>query len=148
MNNQAFYQALMDRINQPDLFSAKNGIRVTRCWENYAEGELTVQPSSMNPRGIVHGGCLCTLMDTVAGIAVCTTGRSCVTLNSTMNYIRAAVNTKKVLCQTSKVKSGKTIAVFNSVLTDDRGEVIASGTYTFFLKEKMQEYLDYAQSVE
>ncbi len=148
MKNPAFYEALMARINQPQLFSAKNGIRVTRCWEDYAEGELTVQPSSMNPRGIVHGGCLCTLMDTVAGIAACTGGRSCVTLNSTMNYIRAAVNTTKVLCQTSKVKSGKTIAVYNSVLTDHQGQVIASGTYTFFLKEELQEYLDYAQSVE
>jgi acyl-CoA thioesterase len=68
-----------------------------------------------------------------------------------MNFIKAAANTEKVLCQTRKVKSGKTIAIYNSVLTDDRGEVIASGTYTFFLKEEMKEYqayLDGAQSME
>jgi acyl-CoA thioesterase len=151
MKENNFYTALMERINQPDLFSAQNGILVTKCWKDYAEGELTVQHSSLNPRGIVHGGCLCTLMDTVAGIAACTGGRSCVTLNCNMNFIKAAANTEKVLCQTRKVKSGRTIAIYNSVLTDDRGEVIASGTYTFFLKEEMKEYqayLDGAQSME
>jgi acyl-CoA thioesterase len=133
---------LMERINDPALFPAQNGIQVTRFWQDYAEGELTVRPSSMNPRGIVHGGCLSTLMDTVAGIAACTTGRSCVTLNSTMNYIKAAkAGTKKILCQTSKVKAGRTIAVYNSVLTDDDGEVIASGTYTFFLMEPLESLL-------
>lgn len=138
-----FYTKLLERNNAPGLFSSTNGIKLTRCWEDYAEGELTVQPSSMNPRGIVHGGALFALMDNVAGVAAASSGRACVTLNCTMNYIKAVKpGTKKILCQTSKVKSGRTIAVFNSVLTDDDGSVIASGTYTYFLMEEMQDYLD------
>lgn len=138
-----FYAKLLERNNAPGLFAATNGIRLTRCWEDYAEGELTVSATSMNPRGIVHGGCLFALMDNVAGVAAASSGRACVTLNSTMNYIKAVKpGTKKILCQTSKVKSGRTIAVFNSVLTDDEGSVIASGTYTYFLMEELQEYLD------
>ena len=146
MTTEEYYQSLIERINQPELFSGRSGIRITRCIEGYCEGELTVTPGSLNPRGTVHGGCLCTLMDSVAGIAACTTGRSCVTLNFTMNFIKAAWNTKKVYCQTRKVKSGRTISIFNSVLTDDRGDVIASGTYTFFMKEALVDGLDSMQT--
>ena len=66
-------------------FSATNGILVTECGLHYANGELAVSPSSMNPRGIVHGGCLSALMDTVAGIAACTDGRGRVTLNCSVS---------------------------------------------------------------
>lgn len=136
---QNFYERLKNRINRPGLFSASNGILVTECGLHYAAGELTVSPSSMNPRGIVHGGCLSALMDTVAGIAACTDGRGCVTLNCSASYLRAAQNTKKVYCKASAVKTGHTIAVYQAELFDDDGTLLANGTYTFFLKEQLKE---------
>jgi acyl-CoA thioesterase len=131
---QDFYKRLKHRINQPGLFSASNGIEVTECGLHYANGELTLSPSSLNPRGIVHGGCLSTLMDTVAGIAACTDGWGCVTLNCTVSYLRAVQNTKKVYCKANAVKTGRTIAVYQAELFDDNGTLVANGTYTFFLK--------------
>lgn len=134
-----FFQRLKRRINRPGLFSASNGIEVTECREHYAAGELTVSAQSMNPRGIVHGGCLSTLMDTVAGIAACTDGRGCVTLNCSVSYLRAAQDTKKVYCTAEPVKLGRTVAVYSAQLTDDQGKLLATGTYTFFLKEQLSE---------
>ena len=93
----------------------------------------------MNPRGIVHGGCLSALMDTVAGIAACTDGRGCVTLNCSVSYLRAAQNTKKVYCKATAVKTGRTVAVYQAELFDDDGTLLANGTYTFFLKEQLKE---------
>ena len=136
---QDFYERLKNRINRPGLFSATNGILVTECGLHYANGELTVSPSSMNPRCIVHGGCLSALMDTVAGIAACTDGRGCVTLNCSVSYLRAAQNTKKVYCKATAVKTGRTVAVYQAELFDDDGTLLANGTYTFFLKEQLKE---------
>ena len=136
---QDFYERLKNRINRPGLFSASNGIQVTECGLHYAVGELTVSPSSMNPRGIVHGGCLSSLMDTVAGIAACTDGRGCVTLSCSVSYLRAAQSTKKVYCKASAVKTGRTVAVYQAELLDDDGTLLANGTYTFFLKEQLKE---------
>ncbi len=140
-NEETFFNALLLRINQPELFSARNGIIVTEVRKDFASGELTVAPSSLNPRHIVHGGCLSTLMDTVAGIAACSTGRSCVTLNCTMNYIRAISTSKKAYCRAECVKTGRTICVVDCSVTDDDGKLITTGTYTYFLKEPLQEFL-------
>ncbi len=139
-NYEAFAQALLNRINEPGLFSAANGIQVTSVYPGGATGELTLSPGSMNPRHIVHGGCLSTLMDTVAGIAACSGGRSCVTLNSTMNYIRAVSGGNKVFCSAECIKSGKTVAVVECQVKDETGKLVTSGTYTFYLKESLAEF--------
>ncbi len=148
INFQEYADALLERINQPDLFTARNGILVTDVQEDSAAGELTVTPGSLNPRGIVHGGCLSTLMDTVAGIAACAGGRSCVTLNSTMNYIRAVSDSKKVYCKASSVKTGRTITVMQCNLTDDSGALVASGTYTYYMMEPMMDSMKVTETAQ
>lgn len=135
---EAYYQRLLRRVNQPGLFSSQNGIQVTEIRAHYAKGELTIGPGSMNPRGIVHGGCLSTLMDTVAGMAACTDGRGCVTLNCSVSYLRSAVE-GKVICEVEAVKLGRTIGVFEAVCRDEDGKELAKGTFTFFLKEVLAE---------
>lgn len=142
LNLEDFADALLERANQPDLFTARNGIQVTEIHEDYALGELTVSPESMNPRKIVHGGCLSTLMDAVAGFAACASGRSCVTLNCTMNYIRSVSTSKKVYCRATKTKAGKTISVYQCELTDDWGNLVATGTYTYYMKESLMDLLE------
>ena len=42
--------------------------------EGYCKGELEVTDQHMNPLGTVHGGCLYTLADTVAGFAAASCG--------------------------------------------------------------------------
>ena len=145
---QEYVEMLLERVNQPGLFTERNGILVTEIRKGEACGELTVTPESMNPRKIVHGGCLCTLMDTVAGVAACTGGRSCVTLNSTMNYIRAVSDSKKVFCMAKAAKEGRTISVVDCELRDERGDLVATGTYTYYLKEPLTDFLEHSRAAQ
>jgi acyl-CoA thioesterase len=138
---EILWRKLKDRVNQPGQFFTENGMLVTEVGDYWCKGELTVSDASLNPRGIIHGGCLCTLMDTVAGMAACTGGRSCVTLNCSLNYLRPAANTAKVYCNTKLIKRGRTIVVMEAVLTDDQGRELATGTYTFFLMEEVENLL-------
>lgn len=142
MTQEAFWDALKARVNRPGQFSADTGIEITEVGDHWSRGVLNVTPGNLNPRGIVHGGCLCTLMDTAAGVAACTDGRACVTLNCALNYLRPAAGTEKVYCDTKLVKNGRTVVVVEAVLTDDRGREIASGTYTFFLMEEISSLLE------
>lgn len=137
MSQEELWDLLKARINKPGQFTTENGILVTEVGDHWCKGELTVRPGSLNPRGLVHGGCLGTLMDTVAGVAACTDGRACVTLNASLNYLRPAVDTEKVYCNTRLIKAGRTVVVVEAILTDDRGKEIATGTYTFFLMEEI-----------
>ena len=91
------------------------------------------QPSSLNPMGIVHGGALVTLADTVCGTAAFTTGHMCVTLDCSMQYL-APASGARITCTATPRKLGKTVLVYEAVLTDDTGRTVATGVYTFFAK--------------
>ena len=134
---EALWARLKERINRPGSFSVENGMTVTEVKDHWCRGELAVRPSSLNPRGSVHGGCLCTLMDTVAGVAACTDGRGCVTLNCSISYLRPARDTGKVYCETRLIKGSRSTVVMEAILTDDRDKLVATGTYTFFLLEEL-----------
>lgn len=122
-----------------DGFASHNHIRVTALYrDGSAEGELTVTPESLNPHGIVHGGGLASLADTVGGWAVgVTTRRKCVTVNYDFHFLRPAKGSnRKIYCTATPEKLGATLCVYRTVLTDDEGLELASGNFTFFLLDE------------
>ena len=110
-------------VNGTGHFAPFNHISVTRIENREAEGTLEIRPESLNPMGIVHGGALVALADTVAGCAAFTCGKICVTLDCTMQYLAPGTGL------------GKTILVYDTLLTNDDGQTVATGTFTFFAKE-------------
>ena len=86
-----FYSKLLERVNQAGTFSTNSRIFVTRIEQGCAEGVLHADESSLNPNGIVHGGCLVTLADTVAGCAAHGLGGQYVTLSSNLNFLAPAL---------------------------------------------------------
>lgn len=117
-------------VNQSDGYARHSHVTITHMEPGGAEGVLDLAPEVLNPMGIVHGGCLATLADTVTGAAAHSTGLKCVTLNCTMNYLRPAVG-RQIFCKAKVQKSGRTIQVCEAVLTNDQGEAVATGTFTF-----------------
>ena len=73
------------------MFDKYNGISIVAAGDGWAEGELEVSRHSLNPHGIVHGGALAALADTVGGAATFAAyRRGCVTVNYSMNFLRPA----------------------------------------------------------
>lgn len=130
MNREA---QVLERINNPNLFNNHNGITVTAVGGGKAQGVLEVSSTSMNPHGTVHGGCLYTLADTVAGSAVAAScGVPCVTVSGTLEFLRPAVGAT-VHCEASAKKLGSTICTMQVELTDQNHKVVATGTFIFML---------------
>lgn len=120
-------------VNRPDLFSAQNGIHITLSRPDYAEGQLEVSSSSLNLHGTVHGGCLYTLADCVAGTAaIAHKGKRGVTANSSMEFLRPAAG-KVIRCIGKPKKAGNTLSVIGVELFNDQDELVATGTFTFYL---------------
>ena len=111
-------------------FTYHNGIRITKLELDYCEGELEITPECLNPLGIVHGGCLAALADTVGGMAALSRGKGTVTVSYGFNFLRQAKGTK-IKCVATPEKIGRTISVFRCVLTDDEDKTVASGQFTF-----------------
>lgn len=123
---------LLARVNEPGLFNTHNGITILSARpDGAADGVLNVTQTSVNPHGTVHGGCLYTLADTVAGTAVAAAvGKPCVTANSSMEFLRPATGTK-VFCSVRPKKLGRFLCVMQVELTGESGKTVATGTFTF-----------------
>jgi acyl-CoA thioesterase len=134
---EKLYAAIVKLANRKDQFAAASGIVITNVTGDYAEGELNVTERSLNPMGMVHGGCLCTLADTVAGSAVVSRGVVCVTMSNVMNFLAPAADTKKIKCVATPQKVGKAVCVYNVVLTTDEGQTVATGVFTFYVLRKV-----------
>ena len=121
--------------NKPHQFSYENGMLVTHAEPGRAEGVLNVSEDSMNPLGVVHGGALSTLADTVAGICACARGRTCVTASSTMEFLRQAEG-PAIFCVATPKKEGRTLSVIQVEMFGADKKLVATGTFTFFMMEK------------
>jgi len=122
---------LYDFINKEHQFSYENGIVLTHVEPGLARGELHAGPNSNNPMGIIHGGAIVTLADTVGGCCACSTGGDCVTCSSSMEYLRPAKG--DLFCEATPKKMGRQLSVIQVVVTDTRGKTVATGTFTFFM---------------
>ena len=125
------YSGMLDRVNSGPHFGPKSGAKVTAIEGNSARGELEIRTETQNPMGVVHGGALFTLADTVAGVAAFVTGRNCVTLDSSMQFLGAARD-GKVFCVAKPKKIGRSIMVYDVSITDEGGRLVAAGVFTFY----------------
>ena len=90
-----------------------------------------------NLLGMVHGGAMATLLDTVMGCAVHTTlaaGRGYTTLNISVNYVRPiTLKTEKVFAEGITVHVGRTTAIATGRVVDAAGKLYATGETTCLL---------------
>lgn len=99
-------------------------------------GEVTFtgmpDESVYNPIGVVHGGFVCTLLDTVIGCAVQSTlpaGTAYTSIDLTVNYLRALHgDTGELRARGWVTKPGRRVAFASGEVLDGDGRCIASGS--------------------
>jgi uncharacterized protein (TIGR00369 family) len=98
------------------------------------EVTFTVDPheSQYNPLGVVHGGVVCTVLDTVVGCAVQTTlelGWMYTSIDLNVSYLRPFTLATGPLRVTGRVvKPGRRVAFTEAVALDAQGREIATAT--------------------
>ena len=108
------------------------GIRLVEIDEGYARCEMPIKEEYNNPNDSVHGGVIFTLADCVSGYAASTHGMRCTTLDSTISYLKPALNAKMLYGEAREVKYGKTVLVYDVSVTDDQDRLIARSTFTYY----------------
>jgi len=93
--------------------------------------------SAYNPIGAIHGGLICTLLDSVTGCAVHSTlpaGKGYTTIEIKVNYVKAVRLTSGVLTATGTVvKSGSRVGFSEGVVTDESGAIVATASSTLLV---------------
>jgi uncharacterized protein (TIGR00369 family) len=111
-----------------DMVSAEPGKVVFTCRPD---------ESAFNPIGAVHGGLVCTLLDSVAGCAMHSTlpqGRGYTSVEIKVNYLKAVRLSSGLLTATGTVvKGGARVGFTEGVVTDEAGAVVATASSTLLV---------------
>ena len=125
-------QKLKDIVAKEDNIASMLGFQLDEVREGYAVGSFELQECHKNAHGSVNGGCLYTLADMISGIAAMTHGDDVTTVSGNFNYLRPAINTKRVRVIAEEVKYGSTLGVYDIKVVNDDDVILDTGTFTFF----------------
>ncbi len=113
-----------------------NGIELTSYEPGFCTAKMKIKDHHKNLHGSVHGGCVYTLADTVAGYTAMTESTVVSTLNGSVNYLHPVIDTEYLYCKGEIIKSGKTVTVVRTILTDDNGKLLADGSFSCYILRK------------
>lgn len=118
----------MAALMQFDLVSVEHGEVVCTCRPD---------ESAYNPIGTVHGGLVCTLLDSAVGLALHSTlpaGKGYTSVEIKVNYLKPVRPISGPLTATGTVvKSGSRVGFTEGVVTDASGAVVATATSTLLV---------------
>ncbi|MCC8029420.1 MAG: PaaI family thioesterase [Lachnospiraceae bacterium] len=129
------FERLIEKRNTG--FAKEIGLKITEIREGFAKGELLLQPMHGNPIGSIHGGLIYTIADTVGGTAATSRGRFVTTVSGNINYLRPALDCKKLIGESSEIKVGKNMCVYDVLITNETGKEIARATMTYYYLQNM-----------
>jgi uncharacterized protein (TIGR00369 family) len=137
MNGLEFMRAMIDgEIPPPPITALMNMTAITA---EVGSVTFTCEPdeSMYNPIGTVHGGLVCTLLDSVLGCAVHTTlaaGQAYTSLDITVSYLRPVLATSGTLTAVGRVvKPGSRAAFAEGTVHDASGKLVATATSTLLV---------------
>ena len=131
------FEKLLEFRNNCEGYIKYLGMKILTITDGYAEGEIEITGEHLNPFGSVHGGCIFSLIDTTGGAAAMSRGNITTTSSCNINYLNAAIDTKKIKAIAREVKGGKTLLVYDVEVFSEEGELLAKASCTYF---RLQEH--------
>jgi uncharacterized protein (TIGR00369 family) len=114
------------------------GMHLEAAGPGWARQRLLLQPEHMNPFGAVHGGTVSALIDSAAGSAIAAgtlpDDRIMGTIDMQVHFLERAIGAYLV-AEGRMVRAGKSIAIAQVDVRDDRKSLVAMGTATFRLAD-------------
>lgn len=139
LDGLSYLRAIVDGdIPAPPIASLMN-LQFVDAEPGHVVFALDPDESQYNPIGAVHGGVMCTLLDSVVGCAVHSTlpaGLGYTSVEIKVNYLRGVSRDSGTLTATGTVKKpGRRIAFAEGEVTDSQGRVVATATSTLLVFE-------------
>jgi acyl-CoA thioesterase len=97
-----------------------------------------VVESSLNYYGNAHGGYLFTMCDQVAGLTAISTGFDAVTMQSSINYMRAGRLEDCLTIEGFCVHDGRSTKIIEVTISNQRQEAVAKAIFTMYVTGEHQ----------
>jgi uncharacterized protein (TIGR00369 family) len=125
-------QAILDGRLPPPPMAALVGAELVSIGDGEAVFRCTPDESTYNPLGIVHGGLLCTLLDTAAGCAVHSllpAGAGFSSIEIKVSFLKALrANAGEIEVRGQALKVGRRVAFAEAHARDQGGELVGHAT--------------------
>jgi uncharacterized protein (TIGR00369 family) len=132
-----FVRAMIAGSIPPPPIGQLIGMRLVEVSEGSATFVCDPNESQYNPIGTVHGGLVCTLLDSALGCAVHSTlpqGQGYTSLEIKVNYLRPVrSDSGELTCVGTVTKPGSRVAFAEGIVTDRAGKVIATASGTLLV---------------
>ncbi|MCP2264882.1 PaaI family thioesterase [Promicromonospora thailandica] len=132
-----FLRRLRDGVIPPPPITTHFGLDIDEVEEGRVTFTCTPDESGFNPIGTIHGGVLCTLLDTVCGCAiqsVLPAGKGYTSVEIKVNYLKAVRGAGAALtAEGTVVKAGSRVGFTEAVVRDATGAVVATATSTLLI---------------
>jgi uncharacterized protein (TIGR00369 family) len=132
MSGLEFLQGMRDGLLPPPPIAGLIGMRLVEVDVGKVVFESEPDESVYNPIGLVHGGLVCTLADSVTGCAVHSTleaGYGYTSIDINVSYLRAVTANSGTLRATGLItRPGRRVAFASAEIVDGFGKVVATAT--------------------
>lgn len=116
---------------------ASLGIKFTQLGENFLEGTIPVDPRTVQPMGILHGGASAALAETLASSAAylaAPEGKVVVGVELNINHLKPC-RQGLVTGRTEPLRLGGTVQVWEIRLRDEQGDLTAVSRMTAAVRD-------------
>jgi uncharacterized protein (TIGR00369 family) len=137
MSGLAYWRAVADGQLPPPPIGELIRMRVAEIEKGRIAFSCAPDGSMYNPLGAVHGGAMCTLLDTVTGCALHTTlreGLGYTSIEIKVNYLKSVTEASGPLLAVGHVvKAGSRVGFTEAEITDASGALVATATSTLLI---------------
>ncbi|CAM1658581.1 Acyl-coenzyme A thioesterase PaaI [Streptococcus oralis] len=116
-----------------DAISAFENYEIKEMKDGHVEVTTKVVDSSLNYYGNAHGGYLFTLCDQISGLVLFSLGLDVVTLQSSINYLKAGKRDDVLTIKGECVHQGRTTCVVAVDICNQDGKNVCKATFTMFV---------------
>jgi uncharacterized protein (TIGR00369 family) len=139
MSGLSYWLAVADGQLPPPPIAELMRMRVTDVESGRITFSCTPDASMYNPLGMVHGGAVCTLLDTATACAMHSTlpeGVGYTSVEIKVNYLKAVtVASGPLTAVGTVVKTGSRIGFAEGKVTDASGNLVATASSTLLVFE-------------
>ena len=131
---------LKDYLNAYDRFAADNGMVLTQVTQEFSLAEMTVDEHHLNGAGICQGGALFTFADLAIAAAMNACGNVTLGLENAMTFHHPARVGDHLTAKAFVTSDHRKISFCRVEITNEQGELIASGTSLGYRKADKMEF--------
>lgn len=114
-------------------------MKIEKASEKKTISTLPIRWEMYNGIGVIHGGITATAIDDAMGktLRVCQSGELArqVTVDLNIHYLKGGKG-KELMIETEIIQAGRSLAVLESTVRDDQGDMVAKATGTFRVWQK------------